>query len=391
VGSPSRRVHHPHASLLNFAVGVSAQRLHTAQLEPPLDVSSRQDVTHRWRLGPSRSVLVVDDDDIVRAQVSAWLEAAGYAVRTASAGAEALAILETDPCAIVIADWQMPQMDGLELCRELRSRGAGAYLYFVLLTVRASRTDVVRALESGADDYVVKGASREELLARVAAGRRIVSLQTSLRSALRRNRRLASTDPLTGARNRRYLTRHLERELERCGRHGHSVGLLMCDLDHFKQINDSFGHGVGDQVLQAFVRRVRPLLRSSDWVARAGGEEFVVVLPETDLAGACEVGERICAVIRETGIATSAGEVYVTVSAGVASWQGLSGRAAEHAERLLQLADRRLYLSKERGRDRVTGHDESGEPGHLGLESDVRIIEASVAETAVSDADSRHR
>jgi len=342
-------------------------------------LSPRQDVSSRYRLGPSRSVLVVVDDDLVRTQVADWLEAAGYTVRTADAAVAALCILASDPCAIVIADWDMPGMDGLELCRRLRRRRTGPYVHVLLLAMRASRKDAVRALQSGADDCLVKGASREELLARVAAGRRVVSHQASLRRALERSRRLASTDALTGAHNRRYLTRHLEREFERCGRHGCALAVLMCDLDHFKQINDRFGHGVGDEVLRAFVRRVRLLLRSLDCIARIGGEEFVVILPQTDLAGAREVGERICSTMRAAPITTSAGAVYVTVSAGVASWQGSGGQSAERAQALLRLADRRMYASKSRGRDCVTGFDGGGAVRGRAPESDAQLIDASLA------------
>jgi two-component system cell cycle response regulator len=220
------------------------------------------------------SVLLVDDDELVRAQFAALLQIAGYDVYTAASGDEALRVLDKTPCQIVLTDWQMPDMDGLALCRNIRLRGSTGYIYVLMLTIRSSRRDILAGLSAGADDYVVKGAATEEILARLQVGRRITHLEYSLRKSNLENRQMSVTDPLTGARNRRYLMKYLPREIERARRYTHPLTILSCDIDHFERINDGCGHDAGDEVLQAFVNRAGMGIRQSiDWIARAGGDE----------------------------------------------------------------------------------------------------------------------
>jgi diguanylate cyclase (GGDEF)-like protein len=300
------------------------------------------------------TVLIADDDDIVCAHLGELVRAAGYSVRLASSGVEALQVLDAQPVHIVISDWEMPDMDGLALCRHIRSRPTEVYTYVVMLTIRRSHADIVAGLTAGADDYVVKGAEVAELLARINVGKRITTLERSLREAKRESERLAMTDALTGALNRRYLMASLPREIERSRRNGHSVALLVCDLDHFKRINDQFGHKAGDQVLEDFCARSRTL-RASDWIARTGGEEFVIVLPETDLNGAALVAEDLRRAVCAEPVVTVAGAVPVTVSIGYSALCSDSDFARWQWEDLMRAADKQLYVAKSAGRDRCAG------------------------------------
>jgi two-component system, cell cycle response regulator len=301
------------------------------------------------------TVLIADDDDIVCAHLAELISAAGYSVRLASTGVEALQVLDSEPVHIVISDWEMPDMDGLELCRRIRSRPTEIYTYVVMLTIRRSHDDVVAGLTAGADDYVIKGAEVAELLARVHVGRRIVTLERSLREATRESQRLAMTDALTGALNRRYLMTNLPREIEHSRRHGHPVSLLVCDLDHFKRINDQFGHKAGDQVLEDFRARCSATIRAADWIARTGGEEFVIVLPETDLHGAAAVAESVRQAVCAHPVAAIAGAIPMTVSIGYSGLCGDQDFAMWQGEDLLRAADKQLYVAKSAGRNCCAG------------------------------------
>jgi diguanylate cyclase (GGDEF)-like protein len=300
-------------------------------------------------------VLVVDDDELVRAQLEILLRLAGYDVHAAGSGEEALRILSAMSCQIVLTDWQMADMDGLTLCRNVRLRDDEGYVYVLMLTVRNTKRDVLVGLAAGADDYIVKGAPAEEILARLEVGRRITHLESSLRASNQENGRLCVTDALTGAHNRRYLMRNLPRELERARRYDHPLAILSCDLDRFKRVNDRFGHEAGDETLQAFVMRSTSCLReATDWIVRSGGEEFVLVLPETTLEGASCVAKKVRQVLAAEPIATSAGPLFVTVSIGVTAVETADELAAVSVVELLRAADRCLYVSKNLGRNRVT-------------------------------------
>ena len=158
---------------------------------------------------------------------------------------------------ILVTDWEMPEMDGVALCKAVRSLQLDGYVYALLLTARDSKEHIIAGLEAGADDYLVKPVHEPELIARLNAGRRILALEHSLRAANERNRILSITDALTGAYNRRYLMEQLPRELERCRRYAYPLSVLMCDIDHFKQMNDARGHAAGDEVLQQFAARMQ--------------------------------------------------------------------------------------------------------------------------------------
>lgn len=300
-------------------------------------------------------VLVVDDHPVTCRLLEAQLRREGYRVLSAANGREALKRLRENFCPLVLTDWMMPEMDGLELCRAIRREQWDSYVYLILLTARDSLDDVLMGLEAGADDYLVKPVHPMELLARMRTGRRILALERTLKEHNREIARLAVTDPLTGVYNRRYLMENLSRELTRARRYHRPLGLILCDLDHFKGINDTFGHGVGDEVLQEFTRRVSGQVRQGvDWLARLGGEEFVLVLPETGLAGSLALARRLRHQVAATPFVTTAGPVPVTASFGVTAVpDGDAGHLG--AEALLAQADAFLYQAKAAGRNRVAG------------------------------------
>jgi len=315
------------------------------------DTTVSRQLLQPWRC----RVLVVDDDELARARLAALLRLAGYDVLTAASGEEALRTMRTTHCPIVLTDWQMPDMDGLALCRALRLRDKQAYVYVLMLTVRNSQRDTLTGLAAGADDYLVKGAAPSEILARINVGRRITRLEQSLRAINRENGRLAVTDALTVAHNRRYLMKYLPREVERSRRYCRPLAVLSCDIDRFKAINDRFGHEAGDQVLQEFVRRATSRIRQAvDWIARLGGDEFVIVLPETTLHGADCFAKKLCQVLASQPILTVAGPLTVTASIGVTAAEMPRDFARVSALELLRVADHFLYLSKSLGRDRAS-------------------------------------
>ena len=301
-------------------------------------------------------VLVVDDDEIVIERLRDLITAAGFEVATASSGAAALDELKRHFAPIVILDRNMPGMDGLELTRAIRDDpGYPGYVYIMLCTAHDSEDEILTGLKAGADDYLSKRVSGTQLLARLATARRILSLEHSLKQVIEERRRMAMTDSLTGAHNRRYFMNHMRRELKRVRRLGGDLSLLVCDIDHFKHINDRHGHAAGDDVLVEFVRRVQESLpRDYDWCARMGGEEFAIVLPQTPLPGAATVAEKIRHAVAAAPMVTSAGGVEVTVSVGVTGLSVVADPDGATAESLLRRADDCLYTSKNHGRDRVT-------------------------------------
>jgi two-component system, cell cycle response regulator len=257
---------------------------------------------------------------------------------------------------MLVTDWEMPEMDGASLCKAVRNLQLDGYVYALLLTARDSKDNIIAGLEAGADDYLIKPVHEAELIARLNAGRRILNLEHSLRVANQRNRILSITDALTGTYNRRYLMEQLPRELERCRRYGYPLSVLMCDIDHFKTINDARGHAAGDEVLQQFAARAQKSIRSnSDWVARYGGEEFLIILPETGQAGAVTVAEKIRTVTAATPFATRTGDSAVTASFGVASTSAQGPDIGLRVDALIRCADECLYRSKQAGRDRTSG------------------------------------
>lgn len=293
-------------------------------------------------------ILVAEDDPVTRRLLKVSLERWKYEVTLAENGTEALeALLGKDAPQLAILDWMMPGRDGVEICRELRKRDAGSYIYTLLLTSKAGKEDLLKGLEAGADDYLIKPFDLLELQARLWSGQRIIALQEQLIAAREAMRDQATHDPLTGVWNRATILDTLEREFHRCQREDKPLSVMMVDLDHFKRINDSWGHQTGDDVLREVTKRMRSVLRPYDSLGRYGGEEFVVITPGCDKDAALNLAERLRGTVNATPVSTSTGALPITLSLGVASLsRGLS------TESLLRRADEALYQAKRAGKNR---------------------------------------
>ncbi len=306
--------------------------------------------------GPPPAILLAEDDPVSRKLMTRFLTNAGYEVDAVGDGAEALDKMRARYHPILITDWEMPGMDGLALCKAVRALPLDGYVYALLLTARDAKENIIEGLEAGADDYLIKPVYEPELIARLNTGRRILALEQSLRTANEQNRVLSITDALTGAFNRRYLMEQLPRELERCRRYAYPLSVILCDIDHFKRINDAQGHAGGDEVLQQFLGRIQKSIRGpSDWITRYGGEEFLLVLPETTLADGLLAAGKVRALIAATPFATRAGPTAVTASFGVSATAPGGPDLDLEVDGLIKVADQCLYASKQSGRNRTTG------------------------------------
>jgi len=304
------------------------------------------------------AVLIVDDDNLVLARLKELVTAAGYPVSTADSGAAALKSLERSPASIVITDFNMSGMDGLDLCRSIRNRTWPGYIYIVLLTVRDEEKDVLAGLDAGADEYISKRTSAAQFTARLRTAKRVLALEHSLKDALEKKRQLAMADALTGVYNRRYFVKHLGRELKRAQRFGGNVSLLLLDIDHFKSVNDTYGHATGDVVLKTLSKQIGNCFqRATDWCARLGGDEFAVVLEGTSLAEGRACAEKVRVAVADMRIYTPAGSFGVTVSIGGSGLEAIANRNLATVESLLEHADANLYASKASGRNRITALD----------------------------------
>jgi diguanylate cyclase (GGDEF)-like protein len=313
----------------------------------------------------SLRVLVVDDEPTSLRLVQALLERKGHQVTTACNGHEAMAKAMQAPPQMVVTDWMMPGMDGVELCRRLRSTEAGRDLYILILTGQNEEERIVEAFEAGADDHVAKPVNPKLLLARIRPGIRVIQLQERLQGEVREkdvaNARLAiekrkfkvasMTDALTELPNRRYAMKRLEKEWATNQRSHLPLSVILLDIDNFKSVNDTYGHDVGDQVLIATARAVHKVLRTSDTCTRMGGEEFLVICPGTPLDGALQLAERIRLAVESNQVVSAAfTQGKVTISLGV-SCTTMSG--VDSIDWLLKFADEGVYFAKRTGRNRV--------------------------------------
>jgi len=296
-------------------------------------------------------ILLADDEPIARTMLEHWLTGWGYEVVTVRDGDAALNALAADPTLrLAIIDWVMPKVDGIEVCRKIRSGPAEPYVYVVLLTAKDDKSDIIEGLDAGADDYLVKPCNPLELKVRLRAGKRVIDLQEQLVSARESLRFEAMHDSLTQLLNRGATLDQLERELVRATRRALPVTVVMADLDHFKVINDTYGHATGDVVLREAARRLKLGVRAYDSVGRLGGEEFIAVLPECESKVGLQVAQRLCKLVGEAPVVTPTSKVPLTVSIGVASSDQFPGATAED---LMRAADSALYQAKRIGRARA--------------------------------------
>lgn len=287
-----------------------------------------------------------------RVLLQSWLEERGYCVCVAEDGGQAWELLQReDAPKLVILDWMMPGLSGPELCRKLRARNDLQYRYVLLLTARTDKHDLVAGLDAGADDYLSKPFDALELDARLKVGRRILDLQQQLLAAQEELRFDATHDALTGVWNGAAILQALEREMERAERMQTVLGVLMLDLDNFKQVNDVHGHLVGDEVLRVSARRIVEGVRVYDLVGRYGGEEFLVLAPGCVPPALRKQGERIRASMAQP-INSSAGVIQISASIGIVGFD--SGRCARGDSRnLVRAADQAMYRAKAQGKNRV--------------------------------------
>lgn len=274
----------------------------------------------------------------------------GFEVESVHDGWSALRVLDSpNPPRIAILDWMMPGLDGVELCQMLRKESSRPYCYLMLLALRGEKRHFVDGIEAGADDYLAKPVDFWELKSRISTARRMLDMQDQLAAVRDMLREQAMHDPLTGLWNRTVILDTLRREWRRGQRKGTPVGVIMADVDHFKRINDSYGHATGDLVLSEIAQRMCGSLRCYDAIGRYAGEEFLIVLPETDPTETYAVAERLRQAIEGKPIVHVDTTISVTISLGAAA----SDRIHSEADFLIGEADTALVCAKQEGRNRV--------------------------------------
>jgi diguanylate cyclase (GGDEF)-like protein len=295
-------------------------------------------------------ILIAEDDPVSRRLLEAKLVKWGYEVVVTGDGKEAWQAMQAgDAPRLAILDWMMPGMDGIEICRKARQERKDFYTYIILLTALHQDQDLVTGMDAGADDYIIKPFKANELRVRLRAGRRIIDLQDELITAREALREKATHDPLTGLWNHEEILRILGHELNRAEREGLSVAVVMADLDHFKKVNDTYGHPTGDVVLRTTASRIVAATRDYDAIGRYGGEEFLIVLPGCDHRCATSSAVRLLNSIGQDAVDTPEGMIPVTVSLGMAA---SSPKQRRDLNEMVQAADAALYRAKANGRNR---------------------------------------
>jgi diguanylate cyclase (GGDEF)-like protein len=301
-------------------------------------------------------ILVVDDSYDNLQLIATYLEQVGYKVTLTSNGLEALKLLQVVKPDLILLDLMMPQMNGLEVCSKLKTAPELAEIPIIFITASKEQEHLLQAFQKGAVDYISKPFEDLELLARVQTHLELKFAREELKKMLHQQKeliqeleRLAHTDSLTGVWNRRYLFTLVEQELKRSRRYQRPFAVIMIDIDYFKKINDTYGHTIGDEVLIVMAQTVLNCLRTVDFFGRIGGEEFMALLPETDIDAAVMVAERIRENVETTGILTQEQQIFITVSIGVATHK----LGDETVNVIIQRADKALYQAKNFGRNQV--------------------------------------
>jgi diguanylate cyclase (GGDEF)-like protein len=299
---------------------------------------------------PKLPVLVVDDSPFSRKLLEHALSGDPYSLLFAENGSEALQLFKEHRPAIVVTDWMLPDSSGPELCKKIRAESSSSYTYIILLTSMTEKKDIVLGLSSGADDYLTKPFDRGELLARIGVGRRMIDLHRQIDTKNKLLEELAHTDPLTGLPNRRAIEEWSNRQLRGAARHGFPLWVVHVDLDSFKNINDSYGHDAGDQVLCRVAAILKEHTRASDISGRMGGDEFLLVITHVDEKCVPLTVERLRDQIRSQQFSFDGKTVSITASIGVC---GFSGKEPPEFSKLVQQADKALYGAKRAGRNQI--------------------------------------
>lgn len=298
-------------------------------------------------------LLVADDSSVSRMMLSAVTKEWGYEVIVTENGEEAWEEMQKQNAPrLLLLDWEMPIMNGIEVCQRVVEKYQDNPPYILLLTSRTESDDIVEGLSKGANDYISKPFDTAELQVRLQVGKRMLEMQDKLNATLKEMRDLASHDALTGILNRRAILEALPKEIKRVERQNRVLCIGMCDIDHFKAINDTHGHLAGDEVLIEVTKRMQTALRVYDLIGRYGGEEFLVIV-NTDSDNLLTTFERICQIISETPINIGESSINVTISCGVTLYQDDNNDMTS----ILARADKALYKAKNSGRNQVVLFD----------------------------------
>src|SRR5882757_10778272 len=326
------------------------QRILEKRAEKPPEIQEDTSATIAVMLRvipPPRALLVIEDAALLH-QLEDLITADVLDIESISDELEAVSSFTTEFRPVIITD-------NLELIRKVRARQTNRAAYILYVSELDEGQEREAGLMAGADDCIGRRAPERELQARIGAARRIAELEAVLRVVLVENRKLSTTDDLTRVASRRFFTKHFPREVERAARYGRALALILCDIDHFKNVNDTLGHAGGDEVLRQFGRRLQDELRRGvDWVARIGGEEFAIVLPETNYEQALDVARKLRAGVANKKFEAQNRSVEITASFGLCGLQSVPLGVRKIAENLVKVADAALYRSKNAGRNRVT-------------------------------------
>lgn len=315
-------------------------------------------------------ILIADDSIVSRHLLEATLRKWGYEVMVACDGAEALGMLQRQEApTLAILDWMMPGLTGLDVCRKIRQQSREPYTYVLLLTSKSQKEDLIEGMEAGADDYITKPFDQHELQVRLRAGKRLVDLQAELLAAREALREQATRDSLTHLWNRSAILEILSRELSRSEREETALGVVIVDLDHFKNVNDCHGHVAGDAVLCEAARRMQGAIRQYDSIGRYGGEEFLILLPGCDEQTSFTQAERLRRQLAQAEMSLNDATLRMTASFGVTC--AMPGEPWTQ-EALIRKADEALYLAKKLGRNRTEflAHDSEAGVGHMSPETE---------------------
>ncbi len=288
-------------------------------------------------------ILIAEDDMTSRLVLGATLKKMGHEVTATSDGQQAWDALDREHFPLLISDWMMPDMDGLELCRRIRAAEQPQYTYIILLTALGGKTSYLDGMDAGADDFITKPFDAQQLAARLRVAERILDLHEKLRVQ-------AMHDGLTGLLNRAAVVESLAHEIDRSGRDAKPLSVVLLDLDHFKRVNDTYGHASGDEVLREAARRLKSSMRCYDKVGRYGGEEFLIVAPGCSQENIIILAERVRTSIGGEPVQTPEGPLQMSCSLGAAV---TSGEPGEDADALIGRADAALYRAKANGRNRT--------------------------------------